>query len=343
MRVRPSLPAYIIALSALVGWVLFIFYGGIGLSALPIDALRSFMTRPRKAITRSQYIQGAKQIGKRAKELKQRARTLREEERSKGKTRQTRREAKSLERELVQLEEDDRVLREGYPQGEDPSAIWIATVVGYYLQLAVGILGTSTSLLWVVHLVLYLFTDQPLHPFLNDMLIKLDRAFPLFGTAAFAIFSLHLVFCTIKGNFVVGTTFTLVNIHPMRLGNTFMSSFLFNIGLILLADFAVVQLCAQAFSLYANETTVNSIFSTTLQNVRGIGKVFETRAFIYAIFGLAILGKQYELCLVTLLHPAGQCRRCNFLVVHAYVQVFQRHFSERCNTVHRRKAPTRTW
>lgn len=304
--VQPSLPSYIIALMALLGWALFVFYGGIGLSALPVDAIRSFFTRPRKAITRTEYVNGAKHIAQRSKELKERAKSLRENERSNGKTRKTRREAKALEKELVQIEEDDRVLREAYPQGEDPNALWIATVVGYYLQLAVGFLGASTSLLWLIHLVLYLFTDEPLHPFLNKMLIDLDRAFPLFGTAAFTILCLHLIFCTIKGNFVVGTMFAFMNIHPMKLNGTFMSSFLFNIGLILIADFAVIQLCAQAFGLYANETSVKSIFSTTLENIRGLGKVYETRAFIYAIFGLAIIGACHQVSKrnLTLFHNA---------------------------------------
>lgn len=42
-------------------------------------------------------------------------------------------------------------------------------------------------------MVLYLFTDPPLSPFLNEMFMRLDAAFPLFGTAAFALFCFYLI------------------------------------------------------------------------------------------------------------------------------------------------------
>lgn len=41
--------------------------------------------------------------------------------------------------------------------------------------------------------VLYLFTYPPLSPFLNGLFTRLDAAFPLFGTAAFAIFCFYLI------------------------------------------------------------------------------------------------------------------------------------------------------
>ncbi len=41
--------------------------------------------------------------------------------------------------------------------------------------------------------VLYLFTDPPLTPFLNGLFTRLDGAFPLFGTAAFALFCFYLI------------------------------------------------------------------------------------------------------------------------------------------------------
>ena len=42
-------------------------------------------------------------------------------------------------------------------------------------------------------MVLYLFTDPPLTPFLNGLFTRLDGAFPLFGTAAFALFCFYLI------------------------------------------------------------------------------------------------------------------------------------------------------
>lgn len=88
-------------------------------------------------------------------------------------------------------------------QGEDPTAAWIWTVVRYYVQFFVGILGLSTTILWLLHMVLFMFTPllptkEPIDPFLNTLLIDLDQAFPLFGTTAFAAFCLHMLFSAIK-------------------------------------------------------------------------------------------------------------------------------------------------
>ena len=46
----------------------------------------------------------------------------------------------------------------------------------------------------------------------------------------------------------------------MKYGATLMSSFLFNVALVLLSCTAAIQFCAQAFSQYANETAIASIF-----------------------------------------------------------------------------------
>jgi LMBR1 domain-containing protein 1 len=42
-----SFPIYCMAFLSFVGWFLFAIFGGVGLSALPIDLIRDFMYRPR--------------------------------------------------------------------------------------------------------------------------------------------------------------------------------------------------------------------------------------------------------------------------------------------------------
>ena len=62
----------------------------------------------------------------------------------------------------------------------------------------------------------------------------------------------------------------------MKYGATLMSSFLFNVALVLLSTTAAIQFCAQAFSQYANETAIANIFggqvgifTTPVMNVVG--------------------------------------------------------------------------
>ena len=74
----------------------------------------------------------------------------------------------------------------------------------------------------------------------------------------YALFSLYLLFCVIKGNFKFGLRIPfLFAIHPMKVGDTMMSSFMFNVMLLLLSSVTVVGLCATAFSVYANMTSIS--------------------------------------------------------------------------------------
>ena len=65
---------------------------------------------------------------------------------------------------------------------------------------------------------------------------------------------------TIKGCTKVGLNLLVFTVHPMKPGATLMSSFLFNVALILLATNAAIQFCQQSFALYANETAIFQIW-----------------------------------------------------------------------------------
>ena len=66
--------------------------------------------------------------------------------------------------------------------------------------------------------------------------------------------------CVIKGATKVGLNFVVFTVHPMRVGGTLMSSFLFNVALVLLATQAAIQFCSQAFELYADDTAIQKIW-----------------------------------------------------------------------------------
>ncbi|KAJ0028082.1 hypothetical protein Pint_35171 [Pistacia integerrima] len=155
--------------------------------------------RPKAVITRSQYIKEATELGKKAKELKKAADALHQEERSGSKGRKWRKNVKAVEKELLQLEEDVKLLEEMYPQGEKAETSWALTVLGYLAKLVLGIIGLIVSVAWVAHIVIYLLINPPLHPFLNEVFIKLDDLWGLLGTAAFAFFCFYLLLAVIAG------------------------------------------------------------------------------------------------------------------------------------------------
>jgi len=102
---------------------------------------------------------------------------------------------------------------------------------------------------------------------------RANDAFPLFGTLLFALFAFYLQMAVVKGNFKFGLNLLIFRVHPMRKGATLMSSFLFNVGLILLATTAAIQFCATAFSLYADGTAVLDIFGNQLTSLQVGGGV----------------------------------------------------------------------
>lgn len=75
----------------------------------------------------------------------------------------------------------------------------------------------------------------------------------------------------------------------MRKGATVMSSFLFNVALILLATTATIQFCAQAFALYADGTAINDIFGSQLSSIQGLKYLYNENIFIYCMLAFMAL------------------------------------------------------
>jgi hypothetical protein len=105
----------------------------------------------------------------------------------------------------------------------------------------------------------------------------------------------------IKGNFMFGLNVLIFRVHPMRAGATVMSSFLFNVALILLASTATIQFAATAFALYANGTAILDIYGNTVRGAAGAGGVDE---------GTAALRLGAELSGSNHLRPRSRRMRC---------------------------------
>lgn len=78
-------------------------------------------------------------------------------------------------------------------QGEDPDYSWVVTVIMFHVKLLLGIIGLALTGTWLAHIISYVLVYPPLSPFLNQLFIKLDSAFPLFGTVAFALYCFYLI------------------------------------------------------------------------------------------------------------------------------------------------------
>lgn len=286
---RATFITYGMGVLATIGWILFMIFGAIGMVALPIDWIRQFIGRPRATIPRSQYVLRAQDLARRAKDIKMLAEALKKEERARGRGLKWRRNLRAVENQLLLLEEDEAQLEEVFPQGEDPEAKWVWTVFGFWFRFICGIIAIGLTTCWVLQIILYILISPPVTPLLNQLFIEADNVFPLFGTVLFALFVFYLQVATMKGNFKFGLNALLFRVHPMRRGATIMSSFLFNVALILLATTACIQFAATAFALYADGTQILAIFGSQLTGIQGLSVIYSKNVFIYCMLGFMVL------------------------------------------------------
>lgn len=285
-KVRVSVIVYAMAIIATVGWFLFLLFGSIGLVTFPIDMILGFVHRPKTTISRVQYVERAKDLARRANDIKQIADDLQKQRRIHGATRKWRRNFAALQYQVTLLEEDQAQLETVYPQGEDPAYSWTVTIILQWVKLFLGIVSLVISILWVLQIILYVVVQPPATPFLNNMFVSANNVFPLFGTLLFGIFAFYLQAAVIKGNFQFGINLLIFRIYPIRMGATMMSSFLFNVALILIATTACIQFSADAFALYAADTSIMDIYGNILGNLQGLSVLYTKNVFIYVFLGL---------------------------------------------------------
>ncbi|GLC46184.1 hypothetical protein PLESTB_001198800 [Pleodorina starrii] len=284
-KLRVSLPVYIMAIQSVLGWLLFLVFAGVGLLAAPIDWLQEFLGRPKAVITKSEYMRRAQIIAQRAKQIMNMLQMLRRGDRD----RRWRSNFQKLQREVALMEDDEYQLERVFPQGEDGEVRWVLFMLGFYLLAFMSFLGFCLTGCWVAHMIAYMLPPIPLSPLLNTMFVVLDDVFPLFGTAAFALFCLYLMAVAMKGNFMLGLNFLVIKLYPMRPGATMMSSFLVNTALILVMAPAIVQFCAQAFAVYADGTSIFDVFGNQVMYLIGIRYIYNFNIFLYAMLAVMVL------------------------------------------------------
>nr|PNR28916.1 hypothetical protein PHYPA_027608 [Physcomitrium patens] len=293
---RTSFAIYVIAVTTIIGSCLFSIFGGIGIASLPMSLINTFLHRPKTTITLAQYTKEATEIMKRGKEIKEIVLGLQREERARVKGRQWKKNLVKLQQELVFLEQDEQALSEVYPQGEKAEMSWALTVIGYLACLFFGLIGMVVSIMWLVHIIIFMLCSPPRNPFLNKIFIDLDNAWGLLGTVGFGIFCLYLLLAVISGEMLIGLNFLLFRVHPMKWGGTMMNSFLFNVELIIASSISMIQFCAKAFSLYVDATAVQEIFGGTVESLRGVKYLFRYNIFQIAFVCFAFMTIIYYAC-----------------------------------------------
>jgi len=295
-----TIPTFFAGFMSFIGWFFFALFGGIGLAAVPLDLILHWVHRP-KHMDPSEFADAQLVIRSRVNDLVSIGEMMKLDRDEKAKTgtskgffsgmvsKEAREERNTLlefKKSVYLLEEDVEEFQACTANYENYNPLWP------WLSLFSGILMVLVSIFWIAHIIIFMIPPRPLTPFLNGYFQWFDSWFPLFGVLSVAIFTLFLLLCAVKGCFKFGIRFMMFQIHPMKVNKTYMSSFMFNVGLILLCALPVVQFCTAAFSDYARYTNISQIMGTQVQYLRFLSWFWNTKFFVYIIlgvFGLTVL------------------------------------------------------
>jgi LMBR1 domain-containing protein 1 len=263
LTLQVSVFIYAVGLLSAIGWIAFAMFGGAGLSYLPIDLVSDWVQRPRP-MTLDEYARRKEDIALRSAFLLQIGKKLGNKFRDMQTNRSRRRRVNLFRAEVRELESyHERLVISYSDRGGSP-------LVALGL-LIVGVASVVLSVVWILHVIIYNMAD--VDPFLNTFFKTLDDVFSLFGVLAYSVFSFYLLWAVIKGVFRVASKLFIIDMYPMKVGDTLMNSFLFNTFVILISVVPVVQFCSLSFREYAANTVVDVMFSTYVLRLRGLGYI----------------------------------------------------------------------
>lgn len=253
-----SFVSYLIAIFTFLGTIFFTVFFGIGLAALPLDWINIFRKRP-KVMNKSQLVVFRQKFAERSKELISRidgiyaeilrdtynGDKLRMKKDIEDNNRQALFKGKSkLKKEYEKIKRTTMKFYDVYSEAILMNQKETANPLKYYIRLAVGVVALLFSILIFAQLLLVMINQfnsgvwaESKIFFLSNVLKSAQEAIgvPLISTLLFAIFSLYITFCFVKGVTKFGFRFIMfVSIHPMKIGRTELNSFVFNVIIMLL-------------------------------------------------------------------------------------------------------------
>ncbi|KAL4484994.1 hypothetical protein ABPG74_020171 [Tetrahymena malaccensis] len=295
-----SLYISIMAFLSFIGYFFLVLFGGMGLSALPIDLLRSYRSRPTFKSSKQAFAKKnqLKEMTQKLIDLSEKMQEdLLEIKYQKGfwarrkMNNKTSAEFQIFSEAVLQLDDEHQLFK---------MELDIATTnpLIYYAKLLLGFFGIIISLVWWVHILLAVIVKKngfPIYPLLDKMFLKLESIGVTFlAVAFFTMFTLYLLWCTMKGNFKIGIAIPfLFTIHPMRPNETWMNSFLFNLNIILITTVALVQFVSKCFSQYMRYTELDQIYGRQVEYLEFYKYFYTNNVFEIALLAWSGLSAFY--------------------------------------------------
>jgi len=288
LDLQVTLAVYLIAFISFFGWFVFVIFGGVGFFGLPINLINSWRTRI-QGLSHKRRDDMRKNHGHSAQEIHFIAKNMLEKwsDSSYKYTKEDQKDFATFKKAYTKLANkfnNYKMMCEVSEQNENSAC-------GHCLGLVGGILGVMISIVWILHISLYMLPSEPISGMLNEALIYLDEnVWGLFGTTLYAVFSFYLVLCVIQGNVDFGLNCICFKLHPLVPGDTLMGSFLFNAMILGVTSFSLVQFVSQAFQGYAGADSSSTIlFHVSARNLKFFKYFFRNNVFIYCMLGVAVL------------------------------------------------------
>ncbi|KAL0233440.1 hypothetical protein PCE1_001955 [Barthelona sp. PCE] len=280
LEIDLSYPVFLAGMISFLGNIFLTIFGGIGLFTLPFSLINDYRKRPKSGVT-TKFIQHRRTLSSRGQRLREIGVELRSQlELNDKPTRQQKKMFNRWKNAFEQLQAQNDITKLAfYKHGGSP--IW------FWFKGFLGILFFVISGFWYVHVLLYLFFKPAVHPFLNSFFIALDGFFPLLGIAAYALCALYLLWAVLHGVASVGLKVLFFTVHKMRKNDTTLNSILFNVWLLLITVFPIVQFCVKSFGDYSRVALVKTLVSVQIENIKYLKHTWSY--FIIAFLGFGIL------------------------------------------------------
>jgi LMBR1 domain-containing protein 1 len=249
---KVSFVVYMLGPLSLVGWLCLAVFGGLGLMSVSFELIQAFIYRPRP-IDKRTWDRIRVDIGERAARLIIQGRSFQKESPT----------CKVLNKYRIKVYLLQEEFNEAKLSYERRGGSRIVPV----LRLIAGILGYGLTLVWILQIVLW--NAFGVWPFLNGLFIALDGVVVFFGVVFYSVFAYWLLVCTVCGNFKFALRVPFIfAIHPVKVGQTYLSAFLYNVELIMLTSLSLSHFLNTSFSVYARLTASNVIFNLILGYLR---------------------------------------------------------------------------
>lgn len=294
--VQCTLPGFIfiIVFVIFIGWFLFVIFGGVGLVALPMDMIIDYFYRPRPRSAR-EMAERKVVLRRRVEELMAYTRSLEmasEDDETRGawgrwrQNRKVKGKESKLQAELYMLEQEYEIFEAENNLTANPVTNALLLVLGIFLTLI-------SFVVWL-HLLVYkiiIIKGNPVSEFLNGVFKFLEFTIARFiSTIAFAALCIYLLLCVLKGNIKFGLRlFFIIRIHPMKLGRTFVNTFLFNVIFVLLCVPAMMHFIIELFQSYMRLTSSAFLFTGLMERMKFFKFFWSKKIFLYAFLIWSVL------------------------------------------------------